>query len=385
MKISYLPNGIDAKSVSVHHDTNYWTFKPEVSTKGDLLRQSINKNIRYKMGTEYRDYKLVQVLADDLVLSRKKISFIVPKDNPISIYPDRKNNPHAELDLYFYKKNIPEKFNISYQINSLVSAIHYVGKYDEKTGELTLSGFCQINNLSGIKHKNTEINIQIGHLPQRVRPLGMMTFKATSLASVGPIDDFYIYKLKGTFNLEKGLITTIPLFADLSFEAKKRYLFKTQYSRNDVSSPLDLEISFQNTSNMPLASGQVQIFSGKTDLVGEALLDYTPKEKFASFIYGKTAQIMGKKTLINVSKVTKASTNKRYRITLTNHKNRDISVKVLDRIFSRGSWRIHSSTHKFTKKSHEEIEFQVAVPKKSSVDIDYEIKIEALDKTRRPF
>ncbi|RLD13338.1 MAG: hypothetical protein DRI22_04390 [Caldiserica bacterium] len=64
----------------------------------------------------------------------------------------------------------------------------------------------------------------------------------------------------------------------------------------------------------------------------------------------------------------------KYEITLRNHKDKDVEVKIREKFWRWANWKIIDSSHPYEKRDSQTIEFSVKIEAKGDVRVTYMVK-----------
>lgn len=381
--IPSLPLGIDEQSIFIDYPVKFWKYQYDLNQRNTLLRESIGKNIKCKIENNIKEYQLLAVNNSDIFLKKKRNLIIIPNDSSLifSVNDDIASSPR--LDIQFDPKNkIPNTLNITYLMDSIKSNISYIGVINNKKNNLELSCLLHVQNNSGLALESTNMEIHLGQLDFMNSPdsnqfevARLLTQQHSQNSFIEDnANDIYIYKFNTPYILEKNAHLYIPIFSNMSFPVKKTYLFSPpQYLLNQtkISMPLEIEITFKNISQNPLPKGNIQFYADKM-LIGKTTLPFSSKGKDISLIIGKASDVFAQKNKINSLKLSQVSQKDSFRITVSNYQTNAVQVKIKDVIFG-NNWKMASSSIPYTKKSANEIQFDISIPANSNQEITYEV------------
>ncbi len=116
---------------------------------------------------------------------------------------------------------------------------------------------------------------------------------------------------------------------------------------------------------------------GSTLLIGEDTIDHTPKDEQIRLYIGDAFDIVGERVQTNF----RIDTDKRfmeesYKITLRNHKDEDIEVRVTEHMFRWSQWEILEESLKHEKLDAQTIEFRVPVEASGEATVTYTVRYE---------
>jgi len=148
-----------------------------------------------------------------------------------------------------------------------------------------------------------------------------------------------------------------------------------------LSEKVKVKIEFTNTKQnnlgMPLPKGKIKVFKSDTDgslqFIGEDLIDHTPKDETIRLYLGDAFDLVGERKKTN-SRAGERWSEESFEISLRNHKEEDVEVNVVERLWRYANWKIIDKSGEFTKKDVQAIEFKVPVPKDKEAKVSYTVR-----------
>jgi hypothetical protein len=140
---------------------------------------------------------------------------------------------------------------------------------------------------------------------------------------------------------------------------------------------LELENSEDAGLGMPLPRGRVRVYKedidGSAQLVGEDSIDHTPKDETVQLYLGDAFDIVGERKQTDFRKLGERSIEESYEISIRNHKDVDIEVRVVEHMFRWSEWEITEETMDHDKTDARTIEYRVAVESDNEATIEYTV------------
>jgi hypothetical protein len=140
---------------------------------------------------------------------------------------------------------------------------------------------------------------------------------------------------------------------------------------------------FQNTKKnhlgMALSKGRVRVYKkdddGSLEFIGEDQIDHTPKDEKLKIRMGEAFDVVGERKRTNFEPhADKKRADESFEIKLRNHKDADVSVTVVERLYRWSGWEITEASSKWTKKDAQTIEFEVPVSKDGEATLTYTVR-----------
>jgi hypothetical protein len=186
--------------------------------------------------------------------------------------------------------------------------------------------------------------------------------------------EYHLYTLPETVNLSNGDELILPYIKATDVPVEKKYTYDGAHN-----SAVQVQISFDNSENnnlgVPLPSGTVRLF-GKTDgallLLGEDLIDHTPKGETLDLNVGTAFDLVGERTQISKERVAESTYRETYRINLRNHKDIAVGIEVVEHF--NGTWAIMSSSQPYERVDFNTIKLEVEIPSGEEKEVEYTVE-----------
>jgi hypothetical protein len=147
-------------------------------------------------------------------------------------------------------------------------------------------------------------------------------------------------------------------------------------SDNKVAVVREFKNSAANQLGMPLPKGRMRFYKQDSDkqleFTGENLIDHTPKDEVLRVYTGNAFDLVGERTRTNFHR--EANTvDESYEITLRNHKQEPVEIRVDEHLFRWNNWEIAAKSEPFTKMNAQEIEFRVQLKPDEEKKVTYTV------------
>jgi hypothetical protein len=132
---------------------------------------------------------------------------------------------------------------------------------------------------------------------------------------------------------------------------------------------------------VPLPKGTLRVFKkdvdGSTLLIGEDAIDHTPKDEQVRLYIGDAFDIIGERIQTDFqADYDDDWMQESYQITLRNHKDEDVEVRVVEHMFRWSEWQILEESHDHEKLDAQTIEFRVPVEADGETIVTYTVRYE---------
>jgi hypothetical protein len=147
-------------------------------------------------------------------------------------------------------------------------------------------------------------------------------------------------------------------------------------SNKKVSVMLDFKNSKENNLGIPLPKGKIRVYKEDTDksleFIGEDSIDHTPKDENVRIYLGDAFDIVGERIQADF-KNGDGFADETYKITVRNHKDVPVEIRVVEKLFRWSNWKITLKSQDYEKKDSRTIEFNLKVPKDGENTITYTV------------
>ena len=127
-----------------------------------------------------------------------------------------------------------------------------------------------------------------------------------------------------------------------------------------------------------LPKGKVRVYKKDVDgselLIGEDSIDHTPKDEAIQLALGNAFDIVGERVQDDFERLGKQTVEETFTITLRNHKEEDVEVRVVERLYRWSDWEIVRETAEHTKIDAQTVEWRLEVPADGEASVTYTVR-----------
>ncbi len=118
---------------------------------------------------------------------------------------------------------------------------------------------------------------------------------------------------------------------------------------------------------------------GSPLLVGEDRIDHTPKDETVRLTVGNAFDIVGERVQTDYRQLGDSGAEETFRITLRNHKDVDVDVRVVENLYRSSDWTITDQTIGGTAADYENldsntVQWTVPVPANGETELVYTVQ-----------
>ena len=260
-----------------------------------------------------------------------------------------------------------------------------------------LDGWVTVRNASGTAFNNATLQLVAGDLNRVKQAMrGMMANErmdavATASAPMAQeaFSDYHLYTLGRKTSINNNETKQVSMLNATGFPVTKRYIVNGQhfYYRNaqHPGSPIkDVVQVFYQLKNeqkaglgMPMPAGVVRVYQadskGGLQFVGEDRINHTPKDETLNLKIGNAFDVVCERKQTDFQRISSNVYEMEFEITLRNHKANAINVEVNEPIG--GSWRMLSSSAKWTKTDAWAAQFPLTVAADGTTVLKYRVRV----------
>ena len=293
--------------------------------------------------------------------------------------------------------NAPREVEASYLTNGINWRADYVVTLNERDTLASLSAWVTIDNRSGATYRNAALKLVAGDV-NRVRDeqfRGRVMSKAM-LAGAAPAPQFkeegffeyHIYTLQRPSTIRDNQTKQISLATADSIPVRKEFLFKGENSyyygpvaetggKQKVAVFVEMANRKETHLGLPLPKGTVRVYKQDNDgglqFIGEDAIDHTARDEKIMLKLGNAFDVVGERKQTDWKKTAADTYEAAFEVTLKNHKQEDITVKVVEPV--PGDWQMLDSSHEWKKGEAFAAEFLIPVKKDGEAKLTYRVRM----------
>jgi hypothetical protein len=390
---------VDPESLKVlEQNYEYDLLNPE-----KLLDKYVGKEVKLYTKNLYTDREEVVTAT---LLSNNGQSIYKIGDEITFGYPGRVIFPKVPDDLiakptlvWLLDNSLPstQKIETSYLTNNINWRSDYVVTLNTKDDKADLSGWVTIDNHSGASYKNAKLKLVAGdvnRVKEKMEYEGNRLAGAAAKKEAAPqfkettFFEYHIYTLERPATVKDNQTKQISLVNAANIPVKKEYVysganyyFTNRYGGAIANQKVDVFVEIQNKKEnnlgIPLPKGIIRVYKhdeeGSLQFVGEDSVDHTPKDEKVRIKLGEAFDVVGSRKQTDWQKIASDTYEAAFEISLRNHKNEDVVVKVVEPI--PGDWTMLASSQPYNKSEAFAAEFNIPVPTDQEVKLTYRVRM----------
>jgi hypothetical protein len=295
-----------------------------------------------------------------------------------------------------------QDIEVTYLTEGINWRADYVVLLDKEDAHIDLDGWISLNNNSGATYKEAKLKLIAGDI-HRVReavPYADAIMRAAPTAVKEPqveeraFFEYHLYEVqrpvtvkdRQTKQIEFATASGVAAEKFFVYDASQRPWFRYaaltepsygQTGNRKVMVMLEFENSEEAGLGIPLPKGKVRVYKedidGSSQFVGEDQIDHTPKDENVRLYLGDAFDIVGERTQTDFKKLGKRSIQESFEITLRNHKEEEVEVRIVEHLFRWSEWEITQESQEHVKVDAQTIEYSVTIPADGEGKVTYTV------------
>lgn len=176
------------------------------------------------------------------------------------------------------------------------------------------------------------------------------------------------------------IANSIPVKKELLYHGAANYYYN-RYGEALTNQKVGVFIEIENKENhnlgIPLPKGTVRVYKqdseGSLQFTGEDSIDHTPKDEKVRVKLGDAFDVVASRKQTDWKKIASDTYEAAFEISLRNHKEEDVIVKVSEPI--PGDWTMLAYSHEYKKAEAFTAEFNIPVPKDKEAKLSYRVRM----------
>ncbi|HSR48831.1 MAG TPA: DUF4139 domain-containing protein [Anaerolineales bacterium] len=295
---------------------------------------------------------------------------------------------------------------ITYLTGGVSWSADYVLLLAANERSIDLDGWVTVVNTSGTTYRDALLKLVAGDL-QRLPEAGFaadeLQLRAMPTATAEAIEqreffEYHLYEVPRPVTVRDNETKQIEFVRSPGVAAAKFFVYdglqcrsyywycgysgypQTDPSYGIASNPKVMVMVEFDTDDVEadLPRGRIRVYQEDVDgaalLIGEDTIDHTPKGETLRLYVGDAFDIVGERVQTDFRLPSQKTIEETYRITLRNHKDEKVEVRVVEHLFRWTNWRILRSSHDYDEMDSSTIEFRVQIPPEGETELTYTVR-----------
>jgi hypothetical protein len=295
---------------------------------------------------------------------------------------------------------------VTYMTGGINWRADYVVQLNEADTALDLNGWITLDNRSGATYSDAKLKLVAGDVnvvrqaPARA-DRGMMV-EAEVVPTAPAVQErelfeYHLYDVQRPVTVRDNQTKQIEFTSAADVPAEKFFVYDGAqglafygyaitepgygtYSNPDVNIYLQIQNEEENGLGIPLPAGRVRVYKADVDgslqFVGEDQIDHTPKDETVRLLLGNAFDIVGERRQTDFQQLGRDTIEESFEISLRNHKDQDVEVRVVEHLFRWSEWEIVQESADHSKLDQGTVEWRLKVPANGEATLTYTVRYE---------
>jgi hypothetical protein len=380
-------------------------YEYDLLSPAKLLEKYVGKTLRVRYrnpNTDREDEKEAKVLAfndgQPVLQVGNEVTFGIPGNY---VFPQVPEDLIARPTLSWLLRADsagPRQLETLYLTNGMTWRADYVLVLAADEKAAGMSAWVTLDNRSGANFRNARLKLVAGDvhrvredMARAGRPMparAITTLEAEPQFRESSLFEYHLYTLQRPTDVKNNQSKQVGLLSARDVPVSKEYVFRgsDHYYRGRLPGYIEKNrkvpvfLIFRNDRasrlGMPLPGGIVRVYKRDRDeslqFVGENGIDHTPVDEKIRMAIGNAFDVVGDRKQASWSSVASNIAESEYEISLRNHKEEDITIRVEETI--PGDWKILESSHPYRKEDSGTAVFSVKAPRDREVTVRYKVR-----------
>jgi hypothetical protein len=300
--------------------------------------------------------------------------------------------------------------SVTYLTNGMSWRADYVLLLDEESTVFDLNGWVTLDNRSGASYQDAMLKLVAGDInvvsePKAVRDIMVM---AEAMAAPAPaveqreFFEYHLYQVTRPVTVKDNQTKQIEFVTAQNVPAVKFYVYDgaagysgygwgpvadsgygAQTGNTNVTVMLEFRTDEASNLETQLPAGRVRLYQEDVDgsplLVGEDQISHTPKNETVRLTVGNAFDIKGERVQTEYKPLGDSGAQESFRITLRNHKDEAVEVRVVENLYRWTEWTMLAETLdgkpvEHSQLSSQQVEWRVPVPANGEAVLEYTVQ-----------
>jgi hypothetical protein len=293
---------------------------------------------------------------------------------------------------------------VTYLTGGLSWQADYVLLLAADDSSIDLDGWVTLTNNSGTTFQDAQLKLIAGDLQRLPQPGYAAEEVMFAAPTAMPADveqreffEYHLYEIPRLVTVADREIKQIEFVSATDISAERFFVYDAMQCRNyywycSFSGYVQSDPSYGVASNpqvmvmvefdteeveADLPRGRVRVYQEDIDgsalLIGEDTINHTPQGERVRLYVGDAFDIVGERIQADFQRPSSNSLQETYEITLRNHKDEAVEVRVVEHLFRWSEWQILDSNADYTEMDASNIEFRVRLPANGERTVRYTV------------
>jgi hypothetical protein len=295
---------------------------------------------------------------------------------------------------------------VTYMTGGINWRADYVVQLNQDDTALDLNGWITLDNRSGAAYRDAKLKLVAGDVhvvPQAKAAADRGILVETEALAPEPsveereFFEYHLYDVQRPVTVRDNQTKQIQFTSATDVPSEKFFVYDGArgvrfygyaisdpgygtYSNPDVNIYLQIHNEEETGLGIPLPAGRVRVYKADVDgslqFVGEDQIDHTPKDETVRLLLGNAFDIVGERRQTDFQVLGTDVIEESFEITVRNHKDQDVEVRVVEHLFRWSEWEIIQENAEHTKLDQGTVEWRVPVAADGEATVTYTVRYE---------
>jgi len=290
---------------------------------------------------------------------------------------------------------------VTYLTEGLNWQADYVIVLGDNETALDLTGWVTVDNHSGTTYEEAKLKLVAGDI-HRAEEVERVVEKEIYYEAAAPAPaveeraffEYHLYEVQRPVTVKNNQTKQVEFSSATAVPVEKFFVYDGAPARfygyvaddpdygSTSNKKVGVMLEFVNGEDqglgIALPKGKIRVYKKDIDgselLIGEDSIDHTPKDEAIQLSLGNAFDIVGERVQDDFERLGKEAVEETFTITLRNHKETDVTVRVVERLYRWSYWEIVSQTAEHTKIDAQTIEWRLQVPADEEASVTYTVR-----------
>jgi len=301
-----------------------------------------------------------------------------------------------------------QDIEVTYLTGGISWQADYVILLSSEEDSIDMDGWITLSNQSGATFEDAHLKLIAGdlqRLPETSRVADEIVYAEEMEAGAAPVEEreffeYHLYEIPRPVTVQDNETKQIEFVSASSVPAETFYVYDGQgcwgnpwycafygYPQTDpgygIATVTDVMVMLEfDTENIEadLPAGDIRLYQEDVDgsalLIGEDQIDHTPEGEIVRLYVGNAFDIVGERIQTDFRRPSDNSLEETFEITIRNHKDEAVVVRVVEHLFRWSEWEIVQSNNDYTQLDSSTIEFPVQIAADGETTIRFTVRYE---------
>ncbi len=291
---------------------------------------------------------------------------------------------------------------VTYLTEGLNWQADYIVVLSDGDASLNLTGWVTVDNRSGTTYEEAKLKLVAGDIHRAKEVYYVLERDVEYEAAPTPAPaveeraffEYHLYEVQRPVTVKDNQTKQVEFSSATDVPVEKFFVYSGSpaafygYVVDDpgygtvTDKKVSIMLKFVNGKEeglgIALPRGKIRVYKKDIDgselLIGEDSIDHTPKDETIQLALGNAFDVVGERVQDNFERLGRDSVEETFTITLRNHKDTDIEVRVVEKLYRWSEWEIVSETVEHTKIDAQTIEWRLQVPADDEASVTYTVR-----------